>query len=586
MIMRKILFDAIFLISSAMILSMSSCSNKTDDGETAGLSPVPFENVAISGELRTRILKNMDRLEEPKYQPQHVFLTEEESGNWPGDTEGRAILGLILDARASGREPLYLERIINAIPEHLNEKGYMGPIYNGKMSEQQLSGNGWMLRGLCEYYDWKKDEKILSIIKSIVNDLFVKGKGFYTVYPIDPGIRDTSVGAESGSILNENEKWMLSSDVGCVFIGMEGLIHAYKYVRTEEVKSVIEEMIERFLQIDLIGIKAQTHASLTACRGLVRFAEITGEKKYIDEAEKRWIIYKSDGMTENHENYNWFDRFDTWTEPCAIIDSYMLAVQLWQHTGNPVYREDAESIYYNAICHTQRYNGGFGCDNCPGNEIHDVCLKVHVDEAHWCCTMRGGEGLARVAEYSYFVNKDTIYVPFFRPGKLSLSLKKNTTFTLLQQTDYPFDGKVRLEVKENTAGIVSLKLAIPSSAINQQLKINGKDFESVIDRGFIQITKDFKQGDSVELTFDRQVRFTPTLNKYNTNLDQFLVYYGPLMLGVENGNVFKLDKSDEIVQVGDLNFRVKDKDIFLTPVYHLMDPKVWSGTNYKKQILF
>ena len=63
-------------------------------------------------------------------------------------------------------------------------------------------------------------------------------------------------------------------------------------------------------------------------------------------------------MTENHENYNWFDRFDTWTEPCAIIDSYLLAVQLWEHTMKPEYRDDAELIYYNGICHTQRNNGG------------------------------------------------------------------------------------------------------------------------------------------------------------------------------------------------------------------------------------
>ena len=81
-------------------------------------------------------------------------------------------------------------------------------------------------------------------------------------------------------------------------------------------------MIHRFLMIDPIKIKAQTHATLTACRGLMRYAEITGDTYYIDEAEKRWLLYKSDGMTENHENYNWFDRFDTWTEPCAIIDSY------------------------------------------------------------------------------------------------------------------------------------------------------------------------------------------------------------------------------------------------------------------------
>ena len=36
-------------------------------------APVPFGDVKISGELGTRLLKNFDRLEEEKYQPDHVF---------------------------------------------------------------------------------------------------------------------------------------------------------------------------------------------------------------------------------------------------------------------------------------------------------------------------------------------------------------------------------------------------------------------------------------------------------------------------------------------------------------------------------
>ena len=124
-----------------------SCDTKGP--ATRMINMIPFESVEIHGELRERVLQNLNRLEEEKYQPQNVFLTEEQSGNWPGDTEGRTILGLVMDAQASKRSPVYLERIIDMIPSKLNKKGYMGVVYEGKMSEQQLSGNGWMLRGLC-----------------------------------------------------------------------------------------------------------------------------------------------------------------------------------------------------------------------------------------------------------------------------------------------------------------------------------------------------------------------------------------------------------------------------------------------------
>ena len=73
--------------------------------------PVPMADVNTGGELSQRISQNFKRLEETKYQPDHVFLTEEESGYWPGDTEGRTILGLVMDARATGRTPLYLDEL-------------------------------------------------------------------------------------------------------------------------------------------------------------------------------------------------------------------------------------------------------------------------------------------------------------------------------------------------------------------------------------------------------------------------------------------------------------------------------------------
>lgn len=575
-----------FLLFTTVVFfyTCSACSSRTETNKD--LYPVALEQLNIGGELSQRIHKNMDRLEEEKYQPQKVFLSEEESGGWPGDTEGRTILGLVSDAQAIHREPKYLEQIISLIPEKLNKQGYMGIVYENKMNEQQLAGNGWMLRGLCAYYEWKKDESVLPIISSIANNLFVKGTGYYSKYPIDPKLRIIDTGKESGSIQNEENGWMLSSDIGCVFIGMEGLIHAYKHVRTSKIKSVIDEMMDVFLKIDLIAIKAQTHASLTACRGLIRYAEITGEKKYIDEAEKRWKIYKENGMTENHENYNWFDRYDTWTEPCAIVDSYLLAVQLWQHTGNPDYGNDAELIYYNGICHTQRYNGGFGCDNVPGNAIHDAHLKVHENEAHWCCTMRGGEGLSKAAQYTYFINNDTVVIPFYHESDIAIPIQGGKKFSLQQETNYPFEDHVRIIITDNDDTEKTLKLAIPVNTSDVTLSLNGEKIDYDPVNGFIPLTKKFKRNDYIELNINRKIIISNTINKVNTNKNQFLVYYGPLLLGSENTNKIKLSREDEIIPVGNMIFTVKNKNLTLTPIYHLMDSKVWNKDSYSKQILF
>lgn len=561
----------------------SCCADSEKNRSSYGMKMLPFESVYVDGELRERIIRNFNRLEEEKYRPENVFLTEEQSGSWPGDTEGRTILGLVMDSRASGREPKYLKEIIAKIPSKLNERGYMGPIYEEKMNEQQLSGNGWMLRGLCEYYEWTNDSTVLPYIKSISENLFVAGKGYYSVYPIDPNTRDRNVGGESGTTqVRGTDKWILSSDIGCLFIGMEGAIHAYKHLKTPQLKEVIDEMLVKLKEIDILKINAQTHATLTAARGLIRYYEITDDESYLVWAENIYKMYREHGMTEAHGNYNWFDRFDTWTEPCAIVDSYMLVVQLWMNTENPQYKEDAELIYYNALSHAQRNNGGFGTDNCPGIASYDDSLRPRSYEAHWCCTMRGGEGLGSAARYAAFVKGDTLYLPFLRECALDVEMGENKSLKITEHTSYPFDSVVKLIVDKSSVGNMTIKLPHMSWMENVNLTYNGKKHKLSEYNGFYSLTADFKDGDVIEMSFVMKQRKEKTLNKSNTKSEQYKLYYGPLLLGIES--------IGERINKYDNNIEVIEDSSNLTPVYHLMDEKIKNlpqeKSVYSKRILF
>ena len=565
------------------VLGSCGIDNKSG-GSSLDMNMIPFESVHVDGELKDRIMKNFNRLEEEKYRPENVFLTEEQSGNWPGDTEGRTILGLVMDARSSNRTPKYLKEIIDRIPSELNDRGYMGPIYEGKMNEQQLSGNGWMLRALCEYYEWTNDTIVLGYIRSISNNLFVAGRGYYSEYPIEPNTRDRNVGGEAGTTqVRGTDKWILSSDIGCLFIGMEGAIHAYKHLRTPQLKEVIDEMLAKLKEIDILKINAQTHATLTAARGLVRYSEITDDKSYLEWAENIYKMYKDHGMTEAHGNYNWFDRFDTWTEPCGIVDSYMLAVQLWMNTENPQYKEDAELIYYNALSHAQRNNGGFGTDNCPGTASHDDCLRPRSYEAHWCCTMRGGEGLGSAARYSAFTKGDTLYLPFLRECVLDIEMVENSPVRITEQTAYPFESAMKLTVDKNLFGKMTIKLPYMSWMENVNITCNGKKQELSANNGFYSLTSDFKDGDVIEMSFVMNQRKESTLNKANTSVDQYKVYYGPLLLGIENMG----EEVNKSINNPSVLYEDSSK---LTPVYHLMDEKIKNVSKdksvYSKRILF
>jgi hypothetical protein len=410
------------------------------------------------GELGARCALLMGRLEAPVYRPDFIFTADQ--NGWPGDWEGRTILALSRLSAATGRTPSYLDEIVASIPAHLNAKGYLGEIMpDGALDEQQLSGHSWLLRGLYEYSVYSGNGTAREMADQIVESLYLPARGRFSAYPADPEARQNG-GAEAGNIAGEMGGFRVSTDTGCAFIALDGLSRAYEISRDARVKALVDEMIDAFLGIDLLAVRAQTHATLSATRGILRMYAATGEKSRLDAARRIFDLYLAHGMTANYANYNWFGRPE-WTEPCAIIDSFLVAMQLYIHTKDARYLPLARRILRNGVFHAQRPNGGFGCDSCTGPTDF---LFVHAYEAYWCCTMRGGEGLAAAAEYAYLVNNDEIELPYFVSSRAALNVGGGEIH-LWQRADGAQSGRVQIEIEKNTA-TRPVRLLTPAGAFD------------------------------------------------------------------------------------------------------------------------
>lgn len=338
-------------------------------------------------ELNERVRLNYQRLCEPYYRIEQVFQGKDAS--WPGDKEGRALLAFVSHYKISGKKIECMEQMMNLLPQMTNEGGYFGPKYEGgRLFEQQLSGHSWYLRGLCEYYECFHKEEVLDILKRVFRTLYLPTAGRFASYPLE---RDKGWGDVSGTSCETQDGWLLSTDIGCAFMSIDGLSHYYSLTKSPEARALTDEMIDVFCGIDKEALGAQTHCTLTAARGMVRMYDATGERRYLDEAEKIFRLYTQRGMTLTYQNFNWFGREDSWTEPCAIVDSFMLAHMLDKRCGDTFYHDMAVKIYHNGWRTIQRPNGGAGPDTtvCTGRPV----LKQHMYEAQFCCTMRLAEGL-------------------------------------------------------------------------------------------------------------------------------------------------------------------------------------------------
>lgn len=356
-----------------------------------------MKKIIISeSELNERIALNFKRLNEPFYNIDGVFAG---NPNWPGDKEGRALLAFVCLEHAGAGKALCMEQLIRKLPTMLNEKGYLGEIKR-EFYEQQLSGHNWLLRGLCEYYEKYGSEDILSIVNRIVENLYFPLIGKIKDYPLMR--KEENNGGVEGHTAETCSDWLLSTDTCCAFMSIDGLSHVYKLTGNERIKFLLDEMIDKFVTIDKREIKAQTHCTLTAARGIMRLYDITKDEKYLVYAKEIFSLYVDHGMTYTYENFNWWGRSETWTEPCAIVDSLMLSGELYKITHDPEYRTLAARIFHNGFATLQRNNGGAGTQKIVC-ETRDI-LEISGYEAKQCCTMRLAEGLRYIKE-----NKDFLY---------------------------------------------------------------------------------------------------------------------------------------------------------------------------------
>lgn len=463
------------------------------------MKPIPVKDIALSGELYARAIKNLSRLHDNYYRPGVIGRGSATLSDWPGDWEGRTILALSMHAATLNTYPGFLDDVVMDAYTRKNSKGYIGEVIDPEaINEQVYPSHSWLMRGLIEYYKLSKYKFALDWINQLLDELFLPVLAQLSDYPLTRADREqTSDGEAAGAVKGRYKQWLLSSDIGCIFIPLDGLTAAYEFTGRRDILPLIYKTIELFNSIDYVETRLQTHASLTFARGVMRLYNLTGDGALLDIAKKFFADYKLYGMTACYANFNWF-MTPSWTEPCAVIDSYMLAMQLWQAAGDPEYLNDAHMILHNGLFCGQRPNGGFGCDTTGEDGM--LGIREQTYEAYWCCTMRAGEGLSYAARSAVFVNERQLTIPQF------FSLTAELGFaTLKERALYPACGRVEFSVMAGDGGEADMRLFLPSRAKNPRATVNGAAAALTIANGFACLRAPMSEGTLIIYEFDMEL---------------------------------------------------------------------------------
>lgn len=534
------------------------------------LQATALDDARPAGDLRRRLELNFGRLHDPdfSFEAATTAFTVREA---PGDWVGRTLLGLTLEAQALGREAPRAGEIVRRWPEVCNERGYMGVVHPaGKADENQVGGHNAMLRGLCEYYRWKKDPAALAAIRRIVANLMVPTRELFADYP-DHLLDKLMGGPVSGLTIENDGVWVgLSTDVGTIFFTLDGLTQAYVVEPTPELRALIEAMIAKYARFDVVAVSAQTHATLTALRGILRWhMEVEARPELLALVRERFGLYLRLAQTEHGGNFNWFGRPD-WTESCAIVDSFMLAVQLWQVTREAGYLGEAHKIFHNALCHHQRPNGGFGCDHCTGTRGERFVQAFKWFEAPWCCSMRGAEGLSCAARYAAFTDAAAardVWLPFYFEGAVTVRAAGGT-LGLSVAGEYPYAGKMSYTVTAAEGGAPwRLRFFVPPGVAAESFVVRkgGAVLVTRVEEGFVIVETALAKDEVLAVEF--AIGLVCEEAKYPAEFPgarRFM--HGALLLGAETSEAAARPATEDLAPLGGGRYQCRRTKVLLTPI--------------------
>ncbi|HPY00949.1 MAG TPA: glycoside hydrolase family 127 protein, partial [Candidatus Marinimicrobia bacterium] len=379
---------------------------------------------------------------------------------------------------------------------------------------------------------------------------------------------------------------------------------------------------------DHLPVTKQTEAVGHAVRAMYMYAGMTDiaaiyqDSAYFEALMKIWEnivtkkMYLTGGVGARHDGEAFGDNYElpnltAYNETCAAIGSVYWNQRLFRLTGDAKYYDIIERTLYNGLISGISLDGKkFFYPNPLESDGKYQFNQGACTRQPWfdcsCCPTNIIRFLPSVPELIYATIADSVYINLYISSNADIIVNQKK-IEIIQQTDYPLDGKINITVNPEKKTIFTLKLRVPGWARNEvvpgdlykyiaenpekvSLLVNGKDENGVLDKGYIEITMKWTRGDKIELTLPLAVRKVVAHEKVTDNVNKVAFECGPIVYcaeEIDNHRISEitvpLDTKLNITKgavltenVNILRGKVDNQELILIPYY------VWSNRGVGK----
>ncbi|MCD0489527.1 glycoside hydrolase family 127 protein [Pedobacter sp. MC2016-14] len=302
--------------------------------------------------------------------------------------------------------------------------------------------------------------------------------------------------------------------------------------------------------------------------GMADIAALTGDTKYLaaiddiwsDVVQKKLYITGGIGATGNGEAFGeayQLPNMSAYAETCAAIGNVYWNERMFLLHGDSKYIDVLERTLYNGLLSGVSLSGDRFFYPNPLASMFQHQRSAWISCA--CCISNMTRFLPSLPGYVYAQDKNDLYVNLFMGNTSKIALSA-TTVNITQTTDYPWKGKVDLNIDPQKTAQFTLRIRIPGWA-NQEpvpgdlyrylekksapvsLSINGKPSSFVSEKGYAVIKRTWKKGDVVSLNLPMETDKIVSNQNVRDDVGRFVLERGPIVYCLEGP-----DNKDSLVQ--------------------------------------
>ena len=230
-----------------------------------------------------------------------------------------------------------------------------------------------------------------------------------------------------------------------------------------------------------------------------------------------------------------------YNESCATIGYALWNWRMLTITGQARYAELLEHVLYNGVLSTISLDGTKFFYRNTLRQVKNLPFKLRWSDRRvpyiscFCCPPNIIRTIAEVSSYAYTLTDQGVWINLYGSNVLDTQLPKGEGIRLIQKTDYPWDGTIRLTLSKAPQTELSLFLRIPGWSRNARITVNGRPLDRAAQSGqYHEIKRIWSQGDQIELSLPMPTRLIEAHPLVEETRNQVAIQRGPLVYCLES----------------------------------------------------